>query len=123
MPEALVESLEHDDNRIRAQVMPLLALIRDPRGLPPLLAMVRDRDPRMREIAARCLGRFPSADTIATLETFKIVTFSTVLLDLIMWRTGTSVLLPHRQPRGLAAITNVRRLTSPAAQTLYHRVL
>lgn len=48
--------------------MPLLALIQDPRGREPLVAMLVDRDPRMREIAARCLARFPSPEAVDALE-------------------------------------------------------
>jgi HEAT repeat protein len=65
---ALVEALEGDNNRVRAHAMPLLALIQDPRGREPLMAMLLDRDPRMREIATRCLARFPSPDAVAGLE-------------------------------------------------------
>jgi len=66
--EALVEALEGDNNRVRTHAMPLLALIQDPRGRGPLVAMLLDRDPRMREIAARCLARFPSLDAVAAIE-------------------------------------------------------
>jgi len=66
--ENLVEALEGDNNRIRARVMPLLALIQDPRGREPLIAMLLDRDPAMRETAARCLARFPAADAVAALN-------------------------------------------------------
>ncbi len=66
--EALVETLEEDNHRIRGHAMQLLALIRDPRGREPLMAMLLDRDARMREIAARCLARFPSPDAAASLE-------------------------------------------------------
>ena len=45
---ALAESLEGDNSRVRANAMPLLALIRDTRGREPLMAMVLDRDPRLR---------------------------------------------------------------------------
>ena len=65
---ALVEALEGDNNRVRSHAMPLLALIQDPRGREPLVAMLLDREPRMREIAARCLARFPSPDAVAALE-------------------------------------------------------
>jgi HEAT repeat protein len=65
---ALIDALEGDNNRVRAHAMPLLALIQDPRGREPLVAMLLDRDPRMREIAARCLARFPSPDAVAGLE-------------------------------------------------------
>jgi HEAT repeat protein len=65
---ALVEALEGDNNRVRSHAMPLLALIQDPRGREPLVAMLLDRDPRMREIAARCLARFSSIDAVAALE-------------------------------------------------------
>src|SRR5512137_2742248 len=66
--DALIDALEADNLRIRAHAMPLLALIQDPRGREPLVAMLLDRDARMREIAARCLGRFPARDSIAGLE-------------------------------------------------------
>jgi HEAT repeat protein len=66
--EELIEALEGDNNRIRARIMPLLALIQDPRGREPLIAMLLDRNARMREIAARCLARFPCSDAIAALE-------------------------------------------------------
>lgn len=65
--EDLIEALEGDNNRIRARIMPLLALIKDPRAREPLIAMLLDRNYRMREIAARCLARFPSADAVAAL--------------------------------------------------------
>jgi HEAT repeat protein len=65
---ALAESLEGDNSRVRANAMPLLALIRDTRGREPLMAMVLDRDPRLREIAVRCLARFPSSQTVVLLE-------------------------------------------------------
>src|SRR5262245_65827012 len=45
---ALVEALEGDNNRVRTHAMPLLALIQDPRGRESLVAMLLDRDPRMR---------------------------------------------------------------------------
>ncbi len=66
--ESLVEALEGDKNPIRARVMPLLAMIQDPRGRQALIAMLLDRNPRMRLIAVRCLARFPSADTVAALN-------------------------------------------------------
>ena len=65
---ALVEALEGDNNRVRTHAMPLLALIQDARGREPLVAMLLDRDPRMREIAARCIARFSSIDAVAALE-------------------------------------------------------
>jgi len=65
---ALVEALEGDNNRVRSHAMPLLALIQDPRGREALVAMLLDRDPRMREIAARCIARFSSIDAVAALE-------------------------------------------------------
>jgi HEAT repeat protein len=65
---ALAESLEGDNNRIRANAMPLLALIHDARGREPLMAMLLDHDPRLREIAARSLARFSSQQTVVALE-------------------------------------------------------
>ncbi|NIM00095.1 MAG: hypothetical protein GTN89_04045 [Acidobacteria bacterium] len=64
----MIEALEGTNNRVRARVMPLLAAIGDPRGREPLIAMLLDRNARMRLIAARCLARFPSPDSVAALE-------------------------------------------------------
>jgi HEAT repeat protein len=66
--EALIQALEDGNDRIRSHAMPILALIQDPRGLEPLVAMLLDRDARMREIAARCLARFPSRHAVGALE-------------------------------------------------------
>ncbi len=66
--EALVDALEDADTRVRARVMPLLALIQDPRGRAPLIAMLLDRTPRLRAVAAQCLGRFACPDAVAALE-------------------------------------------------------
>src|SRR6188508_3286620 len=66
--DALVGALEGANDRIRARVMPLLALIQDPRGREPLVAMLLDREARMRETAARCVARFSSLDAVAALE-------------------------------------------------------
>lgn len=66
--EALIEALEGDNNRIRDRVMPLLALIQDPRGREPLIAMLLDRSAKLRETAARCLARFPSPDAVVALN-------------------------------------------------------
>jgi HEAT repeat protein len=66
--EDLIEALEGDNSRIRARIMPLLALIKDPRAREPLIAMLLDRNFRMREVAARSLARFPTADAVAALN-------------------------------------------------------
>ena len=64
----LIEALEGTNNRIRSHAMPLLAMIQDPRGREPLLAMLLDRNPRLRLIATRSLSRFPAADVVAGLN-------------------------------------------------------
>lgn len=64
----MIEALEGTNNRVRARVMPLLAAVQDPSGREPLIAMLLDRNARMRLIAARCLARFPSPDAVAALE-------------------------------------------------------
>ncbi len=64
----LIEALEGDNDRVRAHAMPLLALLQDPRGREPLVAMLLDRDPKLREVAARCLARFPSPEAVVALE-------------------------------------------------------
>lgn len=66
--EALIEALEGDHNRIRAQAMPLLALIHDPRAKQQLIAMLLDRDAKLREIAARSVGRFPCHEAVMAFE-------------------------------------------------------
>jgi len=66
--EHLIEALEGSDRRIRERVMPLLALISDPRGRGPLIATLLDGDPRIREAAADSLARFPAPVAVAALE-------------------------------------------------------
>ncbi|HKQ62126.1 MAG TPA: HEAT repeat domain-containing protein [Candidatus Polarisedimenticolaceae bacterium] len=66
--EQLVETLEGSDDKTRAQVIPLLALIGDPRGLAPLIAMLLDRNPQLRRLAAHQLGGLPSAEAVTALE-------------------------------------------------------
>jgi HEAT repeat protein len=66
--DSLVEALEGDNNTVRLRAMQLLALIQDPRGRGPLIAMLLDRNARLRTIAARCLGRFPAAESVAALD-------------------------------------------------------
>jgi HEAT repeat protein len=66
--EHLIEALEGNDARLRGRAMPLLALIRDPRGREPLMAGLLEQDPRLREIAIRCLARFPTPDVVAALN-------------------------------------------------------
>ena len=64
----LIEALEGDNSKIRGRVMPLLALIQDSRGREPLIAMLLDRNARLRGIAVRCLARFPGSDVVAALN-------------------------------------------------------
>ncbi len=68
--EKLVEALDEGTPRIRANAMPLLALIQDPRAREPLMTMLLDRDARMRDIAARCLARFPCGESAGALGRF-----------------------------------------------------
>ncbi len=48
--------------------MPVMALIQDPRTREPLIAMLLDRNVRLRKIAVRSLARFPSVETSAALN-------------------------------------------------------
>jgi HEAT repeat protein len=66
--EELIEGLEGDNNRIRAHAMPLLALIQDTRAREPLTAMLLDRSPRLRAIAAHSLARFPCQHSVRALD-------------------------------------------------------
>jgi HEAT repeat protein len=63
----LTEALEGGEAGLRARAMPLLALIQDPRGRAPLIAMLLDRSARLRGIAASCLARFPAPDATSAL--------------------------------------------------------
>ncbi|HEX6853385.1 MAG TPA: HEAT repeat domain-containing protein [Candidatus Polarisedimenticolaceae bacterium] len=65
---ALIEALDGDNPRTRANAMPLLALTQDPRGREALTGMLVDRDPRLREVALRSIARFPSPEAVAALE-------------------------------------------------------
>ena len=55
----LVEALDGASARIRANVMSILSLIRDPRAREPIIAQLLDRDPKVREAAVRALSRLP----------------------------------------------------------------
>lgn len=66
--EALIETLEGGNDRLKLQTMPILSLLRDRRSREPLTAMLRDRDPKIREVACRSLSQFPCRDTIVSLE-------------------------------------------------------
>lgn len=66
--DALVDALDGEQFRVRANAMPLLALSQETRAREALAGMLVDRDPRLREIAARSLGRFASPDAVAALE-------------------------------------------------------
>jgi len=67
--EDLIEALEGDNNRIRANAMPLLAVIQDLRAREPLTAiLLLDRSARMRETAARSLGRFSCQNSVRALN-------------------------------------------------------
>ncbi len=146
---ALVEALEGDNNRVRSHAMPLLALIQDPRGREPLVAMLLDRDPRMREIAVRCLARFSSLDAVAALERLlkrekvrdvrvaavhgllelyeagqdaAIRRILEVLLDPkedVKVRTASMALLPHLRPAARRGL--LRRLRQDAVEDVARR--
>ena len=68
--ERLIESLGGDDNQIRGHAIQLLALIKDPRGRGPLATLLRDESLAIREKAAHGLARFPTAETVASLQRF-----------------------------------------------------
>ncbi len=66
--DALIEAVEGGSPRVRAQAIPVLGLIQDPRGREPIAALLLDRDPHLRELAARALAWFPSPQAVASLE-------------------------------------------------------
>ena len=70
--DPLIETLtaadaKSTDNKVRARIIALLALIQDPRGREPIAAMLTQRSWKVRERAARALARFPGNDSIQAL--------------------------------------------------------
>jgi HEAT repeat protein len=66
--DALVDAVESDHPRRRANAMTLLALIQDKKGREALAALLFDKDPRTREAAALSLSRFSCEDAAMALE-------------------------------------------------------
>jgi HEAT repeat protein len=65
---ALISALEGGNDKLKLQAIPALSVIRDRAGREPIIAMLRDAEPKIREAACRALGRFPSRESIACLE-------------------------------------------------------
>ncbi len=66
--DALIETLEGGNDRLKLQAMPMLALIRDARAREPLIALLHDREPKIREAACRALSRFPCREAVLSIE-------------------------------------------------------
>jgi len=66
--ESLIDALEGSNPRLRSRAMSLLALIADPRGRDPLIAVLEEPDPDLRRVAAQCLARFLTRPASTALE-------------------------------------------------------
>ena len=66
--ENLIEALDLDNNEIKCNVICILGLIRDPRAKDPLIAMLLERNPKVRSAATSALSNFPSREVIRSLE-------------------------------------------------------
>ena len=64
----LIAALEGGNDKLKLQAIPVLSVIRDRAAREPIIAMLRDAEPKIREAACRALGRFPSRESIACLE-------------------------------------------------------
>jgi HEAT repeat protein len=127
--EELIEALEGDDHVLRARVMPLLALIQDPRAREPLTAMLLDRHAGLRGIAARGLGRFPCPNSVRALtrllerETSEHVKVAAVHALVDSYESGCDEAIapllrllgfPHESGRVRLAALAVARLLPPS---------
>jgi HEAT repeat protein len=127
--EELIEALEGDDRVLRARVMPLLALIQDPRAREPLTAMLLDRHAGLRGIAARGLGRFPCPNSVRALirllerETSEHVKVAAVHALVDSYESGCDDAIapllrllgfPHESARVRLAALAVARLLPPS---------
>src|SRR5262245_4052714 len=65
---ALIGALEGGNNKLKLQAIPVLSVIRDGAAREPIIALLRDAEPRIREAACRALARFPSREAIVCLE-------------------------------------------------------
>jgi HEAT repeat protein len=136
--EHLIEALEGTNNRVRVHVMPLLAMIQDPRGREPLIAMLLDRQARLRRTAAMCLARFPSPDSVAALnrtlrrDTHEEVRVAAVRSLVEQYAAGEEqaicmaldVLVDARQPAAirLAAFSLLRTLRASQRRSILERL-
>ncbi|MEW5806630.1 MAG: HEAT repeat domain-containing protein [Acidobacteriota bacterium] len=66
--EHLIEALDRENTELKLNAIPILALIRDQRAKNPLIAMLLERNPKIRESATRALANFPARETIHSLE-------------------------------------------------------
>ncbi len=66
--ENLIEALDLENNDVKCNAISILALIRDPRAKDPLIAMLLERNTKVRSAAARALSNFSSREVIRSLE-------------------------------------------------------
>ncbi len=66
--ENLIEALDLENNEVKCNAISILALIRDLRAKDPLVAMLLERNPKVRSAAARALSNFSSRGVIRSLE-------------------------------------------------------
>lgn len=66
--EHLIDSLDGENNNSKIHAMSILSLIRDLRAKNPLMAMLLDRNPKIRLAAAQSLSKFPTDEVISSIK-------------------------------------------------------
>lgn len=68
--EHLINSLDGENTSTKIQAMSILSLLRDSRAKYPLIAMLLDRNPKIRLAAVQSLSKFPSDEVILSIKKF-----------------------------------------------------
>ncbi len=68
--EHLINALDGENNNAKIQAMSILSLIRDQRAKNPLIALLLDRNPKIRLAAVQSLSKFPSDEVILSIKRF-----------------------------------------------------
>ncbi len=66
--EHLIDALDGENNNAKIQAMSILSLIRDHRAKNPLIAMLLDRNPKIRLAAIHSLSRFPTDEVVLSIK-------------------------------------------------------
>jgi HEAT repeat protein len=66
--EHLINALDGENSNAKIQAMSILSLIRDQRAKNPLIAMLLDRNPKIRMAAVHSLSKFPTDEVILSIK-------------------------------------------------------